>query len=121
LKRYLGLTDDEIQMNEVLRKEEQNIDDTPEVSAIQQLYDKQVYENRGPIKLKGDEEEVSPEDDFGSDGLGGDVDVSGGGEAGFGGEEQPEEEPTGGEGLPPDAELSKSFGAGETEPETPAQ
>jgi hypothetical protein len=120
LKRYLGLTDDEIQMNEVLRKEEQNIEDTAEVSAIQQLYDKQVYENRTPIKLKGDEAEAAaPTDDFGADGLGGDVGVDGSGEEAFGGET--EEEPSGAEGLPPDAELAKNFGGGEeTEPETPA-
>lgn len=120
LKRYLGLTDDEIQMNEVLRKEEQNIEDTAEVSAIQQLYDKQVYENRTPIKLKGDEAEAAaPTDDFGADGLGGDVAVDGSGEEAFGGET--EEEPSGAEGLPPDAELAKNFGGGEeTEPETPA-
>jgi hypothetical protein len=87
LKRYLGLTDDEIQMNEVLRKEEQGIKDTPDYTAIQQLYDPAIYKNREPIKIKkeGEEAGASTEGDLGGDGLGGDVEV--GGDAGpFGGE-----------------------------------
>ncbi len=126
LKRYLGLTDDELQMNEALRKEEQNIEDTPEVSAIQQLYDPSVYDNRGAIKLKGDEENASGEGDFGGDGLGGDVDVSGSGESDFGGEAPTDEEPSGAPGLPSDAELAQNFSPAEEEPaetgaEPPAQ
>lgn len=77
LKRYLGLTDDEIQMNEVLRKEEQGIVDTPDYSSIQQLYDPIIYKNREPIVIKaetdGDKTTTSAPDDFGGDGLGGDV------------------------------------------------
>lgn len=46
LKRYLGLTDDEIQLNEVLLKEERGITDTANIPALQQLYDPAVYKNR---------------------------------------------------------------------------
>lgn len=52
LKRYLGLTDDEIQMNEVLLKEETGIKDTDKITPLQQIYDPAVYENRKPIVKK---------------------------------------------------------------------
>ena len=52
LKRYLGLTDDEIQMNEVLLKEETGIKDTDKISPLQQIYDPAVYENRKAIVKK---------------------------------------------------------------------
>jgi hypothetical protein len=42
LKRYLGLTDDEIQMNEVQLKEERNLKENSKVPMLQQLYDKNV-------------------------------------------------------------------------------
>jgi hypothetical protein len=54
LKRYLGLSDDEIQMNEVMIKEEKNMTDNTEVPIMQQLYDDAVYSNRGAIKVSGD-------------------------------------------------------------------
>jgi hypothetical protein len=91
LKRYLGLTDDEIQMNEVLRKEEQGIEDTPDYTAIQQLYDPAIYKNRDPIKIKK-ASEPEPGDEGTGQELGGDIGI-GGETGGFGGGEQP-----GGEG-----------------------
>lgn len=39
LKRYLGLTEDEIQMNETLVKQERNIESSDLASEIQQIYD----------------------------------------------------------------------------------
>lgn len=51
LKRYLGLSDDEIQMNEVLVKEERNLSDNAAVPMIQQLYDPSVYENRASVEV----------------------------------------------------------------------
>lgn len=51
LKRYLGLTDDEIQMNEVMIKEEKNLTDNSKVPIMQQLYDDAVYTNRDPVKI----------------------------------------------------------------------
>lgn len=52
LKRYLGLSDDEIQMNEVMMKEERNITDNPNVPTMQQLYDPAVLDNRDAIKVE---------------------------------------------------------------------
>lgn len=51
LKRYLGLTDDELQMNEVMLKEERNMSDNEHVPILQQLYDPAVYDNRNPIDV----------------------------------------------------------------------
>lgn len=62
LKRYLGLTDDEIQMNEVMIKEERNISDNANVSALQQMYDPAVVENREAVSVEapvGGEEEIA--------------------------------------------------------------
>ena len=60
LKRYLGLNDDEIQMNETMIKEERAIEDTDEASSIQQIYDPVVFDNREPITIsKSDESEGS--------------------------------------------------------------
>lgn len=53
LKRYLGLTDDEIQMNEVMIKEEKNMQDNAAVPIMQQMYDDAVYGNRDAITVDG--------------------------------------------------------------------
>ena len=97
LKRYLGLSDDEIQMNEAMIKEERNITDSASVPALQQIYDPAVYENREAVTIEsaptgGAIGGGEPEED---DGVGGGF-FSGGGEeepAGGGGEEPPAEEP----------------------------
>ena len=70
LKRYLGLTDDEIQMNEVLVKEERHISDADSITPTQQMYDQAVYDNRGAISVTPGEE-GAPSDElggFGSEG-----------------------------------------------------
>jgi hypothetical protein len=54
LKRYLGLTDDEIQMNELMLKEERSLKDNAEVPILQQLYDPAVYDNRDAINVEAD-------------------------------------------------------------------
>jgi hypothetical protein len=54
LKRYLGLTDDEIQMNEVQIKEEKNMSENGKVPIMQQLYDDAVYGNRDAINVDAD-------------------------------------------------------------------
>jgi hypothetical protein len=83
LKRYLGLSDDEIQMNELMLKEEKNLKENSKVPLMQQLYDDVVYSNR---------EKVLPsEEDNLDDSSGG---ISGGFGGGFGGG-LPEEEPKG--------------------------
>lgn len=62
LKRYLGLSDDEIQMNEVMIKEERGIRDDGQYSDIRQIYDPAIYENRTEIEI---EEEPTPGSDMG--------------------------------------------------------
>lgn len=73
LKRYLGLSDDELQMNEVMLKEERQITETAAVSAMQQLYDPAVYDNRAAVnvaagegtgEVAGGELEAEPEGGF---------------------------------------------------------
>lgn len=51
LKRYLGLTEDEIQMNETLLKQERSIEDRPEVGELQQIYDPAVFDNRDKVEV----------------------------------------------------------------------
>ena len=55
LKRYLGLSDDEIQMNEVMLKEERSISDTANVPTVQQIYDPSVYDNRTAVEVEAPE------------------------------------------------------------------
>lgn len=102
LKRYLGLTDDEIQMNEVLVKEERGILENANVSPLQQIYDPAVFDNREAITV---ETEVAASGGaFGGGDLGtGEEDddgtatgfFGGGGAMGGGEEETPAEETPG--------------------------
>jgi hypothetical protein len=46
LKRYLGLTDDELQMNEVMLKQERGITQAAGVDELRQVYDPLIYDNR---------------------------------------------------------------------------
>lgn len=55
LSRYLGLSDDEVQMNEVMVKEERGITDNGKYSDLRQIYDPSIYENRTEITI--DEED----------------------------------------------------------------
>ena len=52
LKRYLGLTEDDIQMNEALLKQERKIADQESVDELQQIYDPAVYDNRKEIEVE---------------------------------------------------------------------
>lgn len=75
IKRYLGLTDDEIQMNEVMLKEERGILEDASISPLQQIYDPAVYDNREQLTVD--------QPDAGADaslagGLGGEEDIGGG-------------------------------------------
>lgn len=62
LKRYLGLTEDEIQMNEALVKQERGVVDDADVSEDQQIYDPAVYDSRDPIKVEPKKTEAPAED-----------------------------------------------------------
>lgn len=66
LKRYLGLTEDDIQMNESLLKQERSIESKPDIDELQQMYDPAVYDTREPVVVEepeepADGEEESPE------------------------------------------------------------
>jgi hypothetical protein len=109
LKRYLGLSDDEIQMNEVMLKEERGIIETANVSALQQMYDPAVYDNRAQVSVDsgeaapedvagglGDESDIGATGGFfdgqpGTEGAGDEGAEGGGDEGGEGGEAPPEE------------------------------
>ena len=75
LRRYLGWTDDEIQMNEVLLKEEINIRESDKIPPLQQLYDPAVFDNRKAIVKKNSK---AGKDNSGDDGEGDDGDFGGG-------------------------------------------
>jgi hypothetical protein len=46
LKRYLGWTEDDIQMNETMLKQERSIEDFTEFDEVQQIYDPAIYGDR---------------------------------------------------------------------------
>lgn len=63
LKRYLGLTEDDIQMNEAMLKQERDIDQPPgdlAVHELQQLYDPAVYDNRSVVEVPEEPTEAEP-------------------------------------------------------------
>ena len=70
LKRYLGLTEDDIQMNEAMLKQERSILDHPEVDELQQIYDPAVYESRSDISVP------APEAPLGSAPPGGEPEIN---------------------------------------------
>lgn len=77
LKRYLGLSDDEIQMNEVMVKEERGILDNSNIPALQQIYDPSVYENREQLTVDAGTGGSAGGGDL-AGGLGGEDDIGGG-------------------------------------------
>lgn len=98
LKRYLGLTDDEVQMNELMLKDELGIDENANISALRQIYDPIQLEGRSAVKVKpkvaekaegsGAPAEGGNEPDLGMGGLdggdeGGLPDMGGGDEGGM--------------------------------------
>jgi hypothetical protein len=52
LKKYLNLSEDEIQMNEMMLKQERGIAEDASVVDLQQIYDPAFFENRDPVKLE---------------------------------------------------------------------
>jgi len=52
LKRYLGLTEDDIKMNESLISQELAVKAGLSIDEIQQIYNPQVFENRQPINVE---------------------------------------------------------------------
>lgn len=104
LKRYLGLTDDEIQMNEVMLKEERGIVENANVPPLQQMYDPAVFDGRETITV----EAATPTDGGGGGGDIGMDDTSGGGGGFFGGGDAAEEEPAEPEEEPAEAPAAET-------------
>jgi hypothetical protein len=52
MKRYLGFSEDEIQMNEMMLKQERAIADDASLTDLQQIYDPAFFENRDAVKLE---------------------------------------------------------------------
>jgi hypothetical protein len=99
LKKYLGFSEDDLQMNEKMLKEELGIESTPTLTDIRQIYDPIQMEARKPVSMKPKQLEkgdmssgATPEDDLGGDsglppeqpGAGGDLDIGGGAGGGAG-------------------------------------
>ena len=103
LKRYLGLTDDEIQMNEVMVKEERGIQENTNIPSLQQIYDPAVFDNRENLTVETPG--GIPGEDALAGGLGSEDDIGGFfGGGGSGGNlpstPAPEGEPAGTPGSP---------------------
>jgi hypothetical protein len=75
LKRYLGLTDDDIQMNETMLKQERSIEDQTAIDELQQMYDPAVYENRAEVKVE-ESEPIPPSEEAPPEEGGGEIDLS---------------------------------------------
>lgn len=85
LKRYLGLSEDDLQMNEKMLKQELDIDENANVTDIRQIYDPVQMEARSAVKVKPKHQEKQNS---------------------AGGDEEPSDEPNDQQemGLPPDLE-----------------
>ncbi len=65
LKRYLGLSEDDIQTNESLLRQERKVPETAEfedITDLQMFYDPAFYSNREPIKYEPPKEEEGIDD-----------------------------------------------------------
>jgi len=112
MTKYLGMTEDEIQMNEMMLKQERAIAEDASLTDLQQIYDPAFYDNRDAIKLEEKKKKKrgggsdEPADDGGD--MGGMADVPdqagiGGGDdsvfgGGGGGSAPPSEPPPGDSG-----------------------
>lgn len=100
LKRYLGLTEDEIQMNESLIKQERGILEDGDISEDQQMYDPAVYENREPVKVEAAAPEAEPAEPGGNE----EEDLGGGEDSGPGELDLPSSDDSVPSNEPPEAE-----------------
>jgi hypothetical protein len=100
LERYLGLTTDEIQMNEILLKQELGIDENANIDAIRQIYDPIQLEARSAVKVKPKQTEEKEQGGEGGDMSGGGDDGGAPGLDNLGGGEEPGGMGGGDEGLP---------------------
>jgi len=108
LIRYLGWTEDQVQRNEIMIKEERGITDDNKYSDIRQIYDPAINENREPIKVEPDIVPTEMTGGVESDMGGGGEEMGGGLGPEMGAEEPPAPEPAtpepaAGGGEPPPA------------------
>ena len=82
LKRYLGLTEDDLQMNEKMLKQELEIDEDANVSDLRQIYDPVQMEARQAAKIKS--KHLDKPEDGGAGGGGEDLGGGGGEDLGGG-------------------------------------
>lgn len=52
MKRFLGFTEDDLQTNEIMLKQERSIAEDASLTDLQQIYDPAFFENRDPVKLE---------------------------------------------------------------------
>lgn len=78
LRTFLKLTEDDIQMNEMMLKQERAISEDASLSDLQQIYDPAFYDNRDAIKLeeKKKKRKGAKQEDDGEGGDGGDDDMN---------------------------------------------
>jgi hypothetical protein len=69
MERFLGLTKDDMQMNEVMLKQERNIEDQLPVNSLQQMYDPNVEAPKVKVEApeSGSAEEAPPEEGGGAE------------------------------------------------------
>jgi hypothetical protein len=69
MERFLGLTKDDMQMNEVMLKQERNIEDQLPVNSLQQMYDPNVEAPKLKVEApeSGSAEEAPPEEGGGAE------------------------------------------------------
>ena len=105
LKRYLGLTEDDLQMNETLLKQERKIEDQLEIDELQQIYDPAVYENRSAVNVEQPEGAAGGMPETGGMAPEQEIDFSttGGEEPAAGGAAPPEAPAPAAPGAPPPA------------------
>jgi hypothetical protein len=78
LKRYLGYSEDDLQTNEAMLRQERKIPETADfedITDLQMMYDPAFFENRDPVKYEEPEEDEAPPPDD-SDDAGNDDDTS---------------------------------------------
>lgn len=85
LERYLGFTEDDIQTNEAMLRQERKIPETADfedITDLQMMYDPAFYENRDPVKYEPQEEDEGGLGGGGGEDEGSDEGGEGGGDEG---------------------------------------
>lgn len=76
LKRYLGFSEDDMQTNEAMLRQERKIPETAEfedITDLQMMYDPAFFENRDPVKYEAPEEDAGADEEAPDDAEGDDT------------------------------------------------